>query len=69
MYNIDTRAADFVNYFRNMSTHYRSKHLLHTFGEDFEFHNAQMFYKNLDKLFKYVNDHYDDINVMYSTPS
>lgn len=28
---------------------------MHTFGEDFTFANARMWFKNLDKLFNYIN--------------
>ena len=34
-FNIEKRATDFVNYFKEMRTHYRSNSLLHTFGSDY----------------------------------
>lgn len=35
LYNVKERADEFVLYFKNMSIHYRSNHLLHTMGSDF----------------------------------
>ena len=41
-----------------------------TMGMDFNYQNANEWFKNLDKLLKYVNAHNaSDINVFYSTPS
>lgn len=70
-YNIDWKSAEFVEYFRNMSAHYRSDHLMHTMGEDFNYANALMWYKNMDKLINYINSHEDlfNVSVFYSTPS
>lgn len=43
---------------------------MHTFGSDFEWTNSQIFYKNLDKLIKYVNSHPEyNMELKYSTPS
>lgn len=39
-FNIDWKADEYVSYFRNMSAHFRSDHLLHTIGEDFNYANA-----------------------------
>ena len=42
-------------------------------GEDFNYNNAKVWYKNLDKLIKYVNGQQTTnglrINAFYSTPS
>ena len=51
-----------------MSQHYRTNNLLVPFGEDFNFMNAQSYFHNLDKIIDYVNKHYDDVNLFYSTP-
>ena len=42
-----------------------------TMGSDFQYENANAWYKNLDKLIKYVNAHVNDsnVNVFYSTTS
>lgn len=44
---------------------------MHTMGEDFEWSNAAVFYKNLDKLMNYINERKDlyQMEIIYSTPS
>lgn len=32
---------------------------MHTFGDDFNFNTAHLWYKNLDKLIKYINNNKD----------
>ncbi len=51
--------------------HYKGNVLMHTFGTDFNWENANMYYKNLDKLINYVNSNKDQFNmeIFYSTPS
>lgn len=39
-----------------MALHFRSNTLMHTLGEDFQYANARMWFKNFDKLIKYIND-------------
>ena len=71
-FNVDKRADDFVNYFKNMALHFKHKtDLLHTMGSDFQYSNARMYFKNVDKLIKYINAHPEKygVNVFYSTPS
>ena len=42
-----------------------------TMGQDFTFQNAAMYFKNLDKLIKHMNERTGEtgINLLYSTPS
>ena len=44
-----------------------------TMGEDFNYNNANVWFKNLDKLIKYVNGSIVGVgkkmNIFYSTPS
>lgn len=69
-YNIDTRSNQFVDYFKSMANHYRTNNLLHTLGEDFQYTNSRMWYKNVDKLIKYINARPEyGVTVKYSTPS
>lgn len=70
-YNLDEKLADITNYFRNMSEAYQSDHLIHTWGEDFNFQAAGAYYRNLDILMDVVNSRYDQygIKMIYSTPS
>uniref|UniRef100_A0A8C5CIB9 Lysosomal alpha-mannosidase n=1 Tax=Gadus morhua TaxID=8049 RepID=A0A8C5CIB9_GADMO len=51
---------------------YKTKHIIMTMGSDFQYENANLWYKNLDKLIRYVNTRQangSQINVLYSTPS
>lgn len=40
----------FTNYVEKMSTSYKSNNIIITMGEDFNYQDARMWYKNLDKL-------------------
>ena len=51
---------------------YKTKHIIMTMGSDFQYENANLWYKNLDKLIRYVNARQANgsrLNVLYSTPS
>ena len=51
---------------------YKTNHIIMTMGSDFQYENANLWYKNLDKLIRYVNAQQtngSDVNVVYSTPS
>jgi lysosomal alpha-mannosidase len=37
------------------ATGYATNHIINTMGSDFQYENANEWYKNLDKLIKYVN--------------
>ena len=39
----------------DQAAHYKTNHMLMTMGEDFQYENANTWYKNLDKLIEYVN--------------
>jgi len=70
--NVQERVATFVNYTMNMAQYYRTSHLMMPMGDDFNYENANLNYKNMDKLIKYVNalqSQGSNINVFYSTPS
>lgn len=68
-YNIVSRSEDFVNYFKSMALHFRSTNLMHTMGEDFHYANARMWYKNIDKLIKFINSRPQyGVKIQYSTP-
>lgn len=41
---------DFIKYVENQATHYRTNNVIITMGEDFNYLDANMWYKNLDKL-------------------
>lgn len=51
---------------------YKTNHIIMTMGSDFQYENANLWYKNLDKLIHYVNAQQASgsrVNVLYSTPS
>ncbi|XP_067877358.1 lysosomal alpha-mannosidase [Heterodontus francisci] len=71
-YNVDEIVSYFIKTAHQQSKHYRTEHIIMTMGSDFQYQNANMWYKNLDKLIKYVNAAQSTgsrVNVLYSTPS
>jgi lysosomal alpha-mannosidase len=68
--NIDERARAFVALMRKRRLSYRTTDVLTTFGCDFQFENANINFKNMDKLMDYINSHPSEFNVtvIYSTP-
>ncbi|TDG47303.1 hypothetical protein AWZ03_006296 [Drosophila navojoa] len=70
--NVKERIDSFFEFVTKMAKGYRTPNLLITMGEDFHYQNADMWYKNLDKLIKYANERQangSNINLLYSTPS
>ena len=55
----------------SQSKHYQGKILMHTIGSDFTFENANVIFKNFDKLMNYINQNQDKFNmeIFYSTPT
>lgn len=45
------------------------KHIMLTFGGDFQYQNAAQNFVNIDKLIQNCNTKFDDIKLQYSTPS
>ena len=39
----------------HQAKHYKTNNIMMTMGSDFQYENAHEWYKNLDKLIKYVN--------------
>ena len=72
-YNKDQKVKDFLKAAVNWADAYDTSNILMTMGEDFNYNNAKVWYKNLDKLIKYVNGQQTTnglrINAFYSTPS
>ena len=54
-YNVDETVERFVKAAVDQAAHYKTNHILMTMGGDFAYQNANTWYKNLDKLIKYVN--------------
>ncbi|XP_075234905.1 lysosomal alpha-mannosidase-like [Lycorma delicatula] len=68
-YNVKDRVSQFVKAIRLWSESYKSPHVMITMGGDFNYLVASSWFKNMDKLIKYINQKYNDINVLYSTPA
>ncbi|XP_030573183.1 lysosomal alpha-mannosidase-like [Drosophila novamexicana] len=70
--NVKSRVDDFISYVKTMSNSYRATHIMVPMGDDFQYEDAEINYKNMDKLIKYVNARQVEgskVNVFYSTPS
>ncbi|KAJ4433198.1 hypothetical protein ANN_15455, partial [Periplaneta americana] len=68
-YNVDQKVQDFVNFVKTQGSYYTSSNIILTMGGDFNYQDANTWFKNLDKLIKYVNAADSTLNVIYSTPS
>uniref|UniRef100_A0A3P8PCL8 Lysosomal alpha-mannosidase n=1 Tax=Astatotilapia calliptera TaxID=8154 RepID=A0A3P8PCL8_ASTCA len=71
-YNVDDVVGCFLVIANSQSTVYKTNHIIMTMGSDFQYENANLWYKNLDKLIHYVNARQangNKVNVLYSTPS
>ena len=69
-YNLVDKSLQLVEYFKVQGKHYRTTNLLHTIGEDFHYTNSRMWYKNYDKLLKYINSKPEfGVKILYSTPN
>uniref|UniRef100_A0A2M4DMV2 Alpha-mannosidase n=1 Tax=Anopheles darlingi TaxID=43151 RepID=A0A2M4DMV2_ANODA len=71
-YNVKVKIDTFITWLEKMAESYRSNNLILTMGDDFNYMNAVMNFKNMDKLIKYTNARQAEgskINALYSTPS
>jgi lysosomal alpha-mannosidase len=70
-YNVDVKVNNFLEYTMKQANQYNTNSLIMTMGSDFQWSNAHMWYKNLDKMIYYVNQRQitngSKINVFYST--
>jgi len=66
--NVQERVDLFVDETCEQADSYKTNHIVLTMGSDFQYENAHRWYKNLDKLIKYVNED-GRVNVFYSSPS
>ena len=67
-YNVKSRVDDFVKAALAQAAHTVGDDIMWTLGSDFMYENANLWYKNLDKLIRYVNAD-GRVRVQYSTPS
>ncbi|XP_034262785.1 lysosomal alpha-mannosidase [Pantherophis guttatus] len=70
--NVENIVAYFLGVAAAQAKHYRTNHIVMTMGSDFQYENALLWYKNMDKLIYHVNAQQlkgSRVNVFYSTPS
>uniref|UniRef100_A0A3B4E6M6 Lysosomal alpha-mannosidase n=1 Tax=Pygocentrus nattereri TaxID=42514 RepID=A0A3B4E6M6_PYGNA len=71
-YNVDDLVSRFISISKAQAALYKTNHIVMTMGSDFQYENANPWYKNMDKLIHYVNAQQangSQVNVLYSTPS
>ncbi|CAF3076283.1 unnamed protein product [Rotaria sp. Silwood2] len=71
-YNVPERVQTFIRAAHDEALAFATNHIIMTMGSDFQYENANEWFKNLDKLIKYVNAEQangSNVNVFYSTPS
>ena len=70
-YNLERTLILFENYVNDHINYYKDQnHIMFTMGDDFQYQNARMNFKNMDKLIKHMNEKSDQtgIHLLYSTP-
>jgi lysosomal alpha-mannosidase len=71
-YNVDQKVQSFLKQAQDQAAAYKTNHLIMTMGSDFQYSNAHMWYKNLDKAIYWINKEQEKgskISVFYSTPA
>lgn len=71
-FNAKTLVSYFLQLAYSQQQYYRTKHTVMTMGSDFQYENANMWFKNMDKLIRLVNKQQAEgsqVHVLYSTPS
>jgi lysosomal alpha-mannosidase len=71
-YNVPERVQTFIQAAHDESNNFATNHIIMTMGSDFQYENANEWFKNMDKLIKYVNQQQangSNVNAFYSTPS
>ena len=54
--NVKETVERFVNVTCKQASQYKTNHIMLTMGEDFQYENANTWYKNLDKLIRYLKE-------------
>ncbi|XP_067170658.1 lysosomal alpha-mannosidase [Apteryx mantelli] len=70
--NVDTIVTTFLGIAADQAKQYRTNHIIMTMGSDFQYENANLWFKNMDKLIAHVNARQANgsrVHVLYSTPS
>ncbi|GFS06961.1 alpha-mannosidase, partial [Elysia marginata] len=71
-YNVVEMVDKFIDTMKKYQSWYGTNHVIATMGSDFNYVDAHLNFKNIDKLIRYVNARQEDgskINLLYSTPS
>ncbi|CAF1300509.1 unnamed protein product [Adineta steineri] len=71
-YNVPERVQTFIRAAQDEAVGFATNHIIMTMGSDFQYENANEWFKNMDKLIRYVNAQQangSNVNVFYSTPS
>ena len=68
-YNVDEKVEEFVQAILQEHSYTKGNHIMFKMGSDFHYASANHWYKNLDKIIKYVNEKDDRFNVFYSNPT
>uniref|UniRef100_A0A6I8N4V2 Alpha-mannosidase n=1 Tax=Ornithorhynchus anatinus TaxID=9258 RepID=A0A6I8N4V2_ORNAN len=71
-YNAKQLVSYFLETAATQAKHYRTNHIVMTMGSDFHYENANLWFKNMDKLIRLVNAQQQNgsrVHVLYSTPS
>ncbi|XP_017057354.2 lysosomal alpha-mannosidase [Drosophila ficusphila] len=70
--NVKSRVDDFIAYAAQVAEKFRTNHIMIPMGGDFQYEDAEVNFKNMDKLIKYVNERQSSgskYNIIYSTPA
>jgi len=70
-YNVESRLADFAAIADKVAGMHQGEDIMFTMGDDFNYMNANHWFKNLDKLIHHLNSHPEyskRYNAFYSTP-
>ncbi|XP_067011637.2 lysosomal alpha-mannosidase [Anabrus simplex] len=71
-YNAERKVTQFIRYAEVQAAAYSTNNIIMTMGEDFNYQDANMWFRNLDKIIRHVNSRQgnnSEVNVFYSTPS
>ncbi|XP_041674563.1 lysosomal alpha-mannosidase-like [Drosophila eugracilis] len=70
--NVKSRVDDFIAYAAQVAEKFRTNHIMIPMGGDFQYEDAEVNFKNMDKLIKYINERQSSgsqYNIFYSTPA
>ncbi|KAI2808070.1 carbohydrate binding [Blomia tropicalis] len=68
-YNVPRRVKELIDLAKTYQKYYATNNVMFPMGTDFQYQDAHIYFKNMDKLIKYVNENSTEVNIFYSTPS